>query len=382
MISIPLALYIHIPWCVRKCPYCDFNSHKLTRSVDEKTYIKHLLKDFEYDYASQSYRPIQSIFFGGGTPSLFSPQSIGHILNHLRAHANLTSDCEITLEANPGTAEQQKFADFYQAGINRLSIGVQSFAPNQLQILGRIHNSDEAKRAIDLAQQAGFKRLNLDIMFALSGQTIAQALDDLKQAVEFNPEHISWYQLTLEPNTAFFNHPPPLPTDDEQVAIYEAGCDFLRSQNYHQYEISAWTRQQPCQHNFNYWQFGDYIGIGAGAHGKLTQANGKIIRTSKYRTPGAYQRAQGKYHNPYIDQQHTIKPSEQAFEFMMNALRLQAGVPSQLISERTQITLASLQPKLAYLNRQGLLQANYHQRLQTTKRGFAMLNNILSTFLD
>ncbi|MDO4643977.1 MAG: radical SAM family heme chaperone HemW [Cardiobacteriaceae bacterium] len=377
MNNIPQSLYIHIPWCVRKCPYCDFNSHALRVPIDEAAYVHHLLTDLVHDLDT---RPISSIFIGGGTPSLFSAAAIAALLDGINRQATLTNDCEITLEANPGTFEQAKFADYRAAGINRLSIGIQSFDAAQLQNLGRIHSSEEAERAVGIAQRAGFQRINLDLMFALPQQTSIAALDDLRRAVALAPEHISWYQLTLEPNTAFYVNPPVLPDNDTQIDIYEAGIAYLNAQGYRQYETSAWTRGAPCRHNLNYWQYGDYLGIGAGAHGKQTHA-GIITRRSKYRAPAAYQKANGSHANPYCDQQQTVDIEEQPFEFMMNALRLKEGVPTAYLETRSKLTLNDIRPQLTPLIAQGLLEPSIEQRLKTTDRGFALLNNVLDAFL-
>ena len=377
MNPIPQSLYIHIPWCVRKCPYCDFNSHALRGQIDETAYIRHLLTDFTADYDG---RPIYSIFIGGGTPSLLSGAAVAALLDGIARLAPLAADCEITLEANPGTFEQEKFAAYRAAGVNRLSIGVQSFADAQLQALGRIHSGAEAVRAVTLARQAGFARINLDVMFALPGQDVAGALDDLRQAIALAPEHISWYQLTLEPNTAFYANPPVLPDSDTQIDIYEAGSALLTAGGYRQYETSAWRAGEPCRHNLNYWQYGDYLGIGAGAHGKQTR-DGVITRCSKYRAPAAYQKAAGTGGNPYSDQQLTVARDEQAFEFMMNALRLKDGVPTAYLTERTALSLDDIRPILDTLVAQGLLAPDIEHRLQTTPRGFALLNNVLDAFM-
>ena len=377
MNPIPQSLYIHIPWCVRKCPYCDFNSHALRGQFDETAYIRHLLADFAADYDG---RPIYSIFIGGGTPSLLSGAAVAALLDGIARLAPLAADCEITLEANPGTFEQEKFAAYRAAGVNRLSIGVQSFADAQLQALGRIHSSAEAVRAVTLARQAGFARINLDVMFALPGQDVAGALNDLRRAIALAPEHISWYQLTLEPNTAFYANPPVLPDSDTQIDIYEAGSALLTAGGYRQYETSAWRAGEPCRHNLNYWQYGAYLGIGAGAHGKQTR-DGVITRRSKYRAPAAYQKAAGTGGNPYGDQQLTVARDEQAFEFMMNALRLKDGVPTAYLTERTALSLGDIRPILDTLVAQGLLAPDIEHRLQTTPRGFALLNNVLDAFL-
>ncbi|SUO97135.1 radical SAM family heme chaperone HemW [Suttonella ornithocola] len=375
--TIPLSLYIHIPWCVRKCPYCDFNSHTLKIAPDESAYIAHLLRDFQYDYDG---RTIQSIFIGGGTPSLFSGKSIETLLNALQKQANIAPDAEITLEANPGTVEQEKFSAYQAAGVNRLSLGIQSFNPKHLQSLGRIHNDEEAHKAIETAQKVGFSRINIDLMFALPQQTPEQAISDLKKAIAYQLEHISWYQLTLEPNTPFYTQPPAIPDEDDKQRIYETGAAFLREQGYQQYETSAWTSNQPSKHNLNYWQYGDYIGIGAGAHGKLTTREGKIIRNRKYRSPVTYQSAQSHSTNPYQDAQEIIPKSEQAFEFMMNALRLKNGVPRLLLSERTAIQEKEIAETLNKLIQRKLL-IDDKQYFRTTELGFAFLNDVISEFL-
>lgn len=369
---------MHIPWCVQKCPYCDFNSHALRHQPDEAAYVAHVLSDLEHDHDP---RPLSSIFIGGGTPSIFSAASITALLDGISAQMTLTPDCEITLEANPGTFEQVKFRDYHAAGINRLSIGIQSFDQQHLKTLGRIHDSEEARRAITIAQQAGFERINTDIMFALPQQTTEQALNDLKQAIAFDAEHLSWYQLTIEPNTAFYANPPSLPDDERQIEIYERGCELLRHAGFIQYETSAWTRNRPSAHNLNYWQFGDYLGIGAGAHGKRTTSDKTIIRNSKYRAPTRYQKANSSSTNPYQDQQHTISRDEQPFEFMMNALRLQHGVPTNYLEQRTSLTLDELRTTLEPLIEKGLIEADIEHRLRTTPRGFALLNNVLEAFL-
>ena len=380
----PLSLYIHIPWCVQKCPYCDFNSHAQKGAIPEQDYVRHLIADLTADLAhyqeSVQQRPLHSIFIGGGTPSLFSAAAIAALLDGINRQSPLPENCEITLEANPGTFEQAKFADYRAAGVNRLSIGVQSFDAAQLHTLGRIHSRDEAIRAVAIAEKAGFQRINLDLMFALPGQDVAGALADLKQATALAPEHISWYQLTLEPNTAFYANPPALPDSDTQIDIYEAGSAHLVAHGYHQYETSAWRAGEACRHNLNYWQYGDYLGIGAGAHSKQTR-DGIISRSSKYRAPGAYQKAAGSDANPYCDNRFAVPRAEQPFEFMMNALRLKDGVPTAYLHERSALTLADLRPTLARLVAQGLIDPAIEQRLKTTERGFALLNNVLDAFL-
>ena len=374
---IPLALYVHIPWCLRKCPYCDFNSHESRKPLDETRYVHHLLADFIADYDD---RPLHSIFIGGGTPSLFSAQSIAALLDGLAARATFAPDIEITLEANPGSFEREKFCAYRAAGINRLSLGIQSFAPAHLRSLGRIHDADEAHRAIVAAREAGFSRVNIDLMFALPGQTVAGALADLERAVACQVEHISWYQLTLEPNTPFYTHPPKLPSSEEQEDIHLAGCERLATNGFHQYETSAWTRGQPSAHNLNYWQFGDYIGIGAGAHGKRTDRRGNLLRSSKYRSPIVYQQAGGRKKNPYQEAERAIDKVDQAFEFMMNALRLKTGVAKNLLPERTALCAADIRAQWTALALKGLVEED-PARYRTSERGFALLNDVLEAFL-
>ena len=372
---IPQSLYIHIPWCVRKCPYCDFNSHALRGAIDEAGYVRHLLADLAHDLDP---RPIESIFIGGGTPSLFSAAAIAALLDGINRQSPLPDTCEITLEANPGTFEQAKFADYRAAGVNRLSIGVQSFDAAQLHALGRIHNRDEAIRAVAIAEKAGFQRINLDLMFALPGQDVAGALADLRQATALAPEHISWYQLTLEPNTAFYANPPALPDSDTQIDIYEAGSAHLVAHGYRQYETSAWRAGAPCRHNLNYWQFGDYIGIGAGAHGKISSHRG-IMRTTRARHPRSYLAAmQG---NPAdVVERFQVASSELPFEFMLNAMRLTDGVPARLFQERTGHSLAAIARPLQEATRLGLIDPD-PTLLRPTERGQRYLNDLLQLFL-
>lgn len=378
--NLPLSLYIHIPWCVEKCPYCDFNSHKKNNNLNEKNYINHLLNDFYYDYDG---RTIQTIFIGGGTPSLFSAESIAYLLKELKNRAKIAKNCEITLESNPNSADYVKFADYLIAGVNRLSIGVQSFNPDQLKKLGRAHNQQEAEMAVKSAKMAGFSRINIDLMFALPNQSVKEALDDLKNAIDLNVEHISWYQLTIEPNTSFFKNPPKLPNEDKQNEIYQAGINLLKKNGFYQYELSAWSKNQPCLHNLNYWQFGDYLGIGAGAHSKITQ-NNQIIRKSKFRSPTKYQNCQSSNNlkqNPYVDQKNILQNKDLPFEFLMNAWRLKEGVSSELFADRTGLSLNSIEQKLNKLAKQELIKPNFHQQLITTDKGFALLNNLLLEFL-
>ncbi|MDT8399888.1 MAG: radical SAM family heme chaperone HemW [Pseudomonadales bacterium] len=373
----PLSLYIHVPWCVRKCPYCDFNSHQQSGELPEAAYIQALLDDLRMDLPYVQGRPLQSIFIGGGTPSLFSADAYARLLTAIADLLDFAPDIEITLEANPGTFEQKKFGDFRRTGINRLSIGVQSFNDVLLKKLGRIHNAGEALRAAAIAHEAGFGNFNLDLMFGLPGQSRQQALQDLENAVACKPRHISWYQLTLEPNTEFYRFPPALPDDDEIHEIHSAGQALLANRGFSRYEISAYARPgQQARHNLNYWQFGDYLGIGAGAHGKLTLAAGDIIRTRKTRQPGHYL----DLHKVFTAETRSVAKSELPLEFMMNALRLSDGVPLQLFAARTGLALSQVQPALDQLQARGLLECNA-DNIRPSAKGLLFLNELLLAFM-
>ncbi|GAA0697817.1 radical SAM family heme chaperone HemW [Marinobacterium maritimum] len=376
----PLSLYVHIPWCARKCPYCDFNSHAAPEQLPETAYVDALLDDLTADLPLAGGRPLQSIFIGGGTPSLFSPESIDRLLKGIAAHTPQVDDIEITLEANPGTFEQARFESYRAAGVNRLSIGVQSFNAEHLQQLGRIHNPDEACRAAEAAV-ALFPRVNLDLMHGLPGQSVDQALADLKQALAFDPGHLSWYQLTIEPNTEFHARPPQLPLDEALWAIQEQGQALLDARGYAQYEISAYSRPgQQARHNLNYWQFGDYLGIGAGAHGKLSQldADGQlqISRRHKQRQPKGYLDPQRRLAGDEL-----IALEDRAFEFMLNALRLTQGVPSDLFNARTGVSLSMVEALLRQARERELLVSDT-ARLAPTPQGRLFLNDLLALFLD
>ncbi|MFW1677318.1 radical SAM family heme chaperone HemW [Pontibacter sp. JAM-7] len=373
----PLSLYIHIPWCVRKCPYCDFNSHAVRDALPEQEYIECLLADLRDETRFVQGRQIQSIFFGGGTPSLFSADSYQRLLQDIDSITPLADGIEITLEANPGTFEQDKFRGFRAAGINRLSLGIQSFSNPQLQALGRIHDADEALHAATLAREI-FPRLNLDLMHGLPDQTCTAALADLEQALSVKPDHLSWYQLTIEPNTEFHARPPQLPVDETLWQIQEEGQQRLAAAGLQQYEISAYCQsEQEARHNLNYWQFGDYIGIGAGAHGKLTlPEQATILRRWKQKQPKAYMQAESRLGGETI-----ISQNELAFEFMLNALRLTQGVDSELLQAYTGLTLEQLSPQLNEARRRGLLIDNPHQ-LAPTQQGRLFLNDLLGIFLD
>ncbi|WP_371317515.1 radical SAM family heme chaperone HemW [Pseudomonas gingeri] len=373
----PLALYIHIPWCVRKCPYCDFNSHAASPVLPEEEYVDALLADLDQDLHAVYGRELSSIFFGGGTPSLFSAPALGRLLKGVEARIPFAGDIEITLEANPGTFEQEKFIAYRQLGINRLSIGIQSFQEDKLKALGRIHTGGEAVRAADMARQAGFDNFNLDLMHGLPDQSLEDALADLRQAIALKPTHLSWYQLTLEPNTVFWNQPPTLPEDDTLWDIQEAGQALLAEHGYAQYEVSAYAQPgRAARHNLNYWSFGDFIGIGAGAHGKLSHPDGRIVRTWKTRLPKDYL-------NPakaFQAGEKALANEELPFEFLMNALRLTEGVDAVLFAQRTGLSLDSLNEARAEAEQSGLLRVE-PSRLAATDRGQLFLNDLLQYFL-
>lgn len=374
-VAPPLSLYLHVPWCVRKCPYCDFNSHAQKGEIPEQAYLQALIEDLEQDLSLAGDRPIETVFIGGGTPSLMSGEFYFRLFEALRERLSIAPDAEITLEANPGTVEQARFEAFRQAGINRLSIGVQSFDPQQLRTLGRIHDPAAAHRAADAARAAGFDNFNLDLMHGLPDQTPEQALADLRAALDHQPPHISWYQLTLEPNTEFFSRPPDLPDDDRLWDIYQAGSALLREHGFDDYEVSAWSRpERASRHNLNYWTFGDYLALGAGAHGKISLPDGSIRRYWKTRQPDAYLGRIGSR----TAGSEAIAPDERALEFLMNALRLKHGVEESLFVERTGLPLASVGVKLEELRRENLLEKG---RLQATELGQRYLNSLLERFL-
>ena len=373
----PLSLYVHIPWCIKKCPYCDFNSHQGDENIPEQAYLQALLKDLNHDLNWVKNRKLHSIFFGGGTPSLFSAQSIEKIISAAEKYIGFESDIEITLEANPGSAEQRKFADFYAAGVNRLSIGVQSFNDQHLKSLGRIHNAEDAKKAINMAQKSGFERFNIDLMHGLPEQSRERAMDDLGIAIETGATHISWYQLTIEPNTHFFSKPPILPVEDQLADIQELGMLKLSGAGFSQYEVSAFAKAgEACRHNLNYWQFGDYLGIGAGAHGKLTMPeNAEIIRTAKTRQPEHFMSRE----KTALASQKSIAQDQLSLEFMMNALRLTQGVTKELYSQRTGLNSSAIAELIFQLEKDGLLEsqtANYC----TTEQGMRFLDTVLQRF--
>lgn len=373
----PLSLYVHIPWCVRKCPYCDFNSHENHENLPEAAYLNKLKQDLEQDNPWVEGRPLRSIFFGGGTPSLFSAKTIAAILNTAETRIGFDSNIEITLEANPGTFEQEKFADYFHAGVNRLSIGVQSFSPLHLEKLGRIHNREEAIHAIQSARKAGFDNINIDLMHGLPEQTIENANRDLLTAIDLAPSHISWYQLTIEPNTVFYRQPPPLPPEEALADIQDSGHGILADHGYQQYEISAYSQpNKQSKHNLNYWSFGDYLGIGAGAHGKYTDINNKrILRKQKTRLPEHYLEGNGA---PKA-KETTVATEELTLEFFMNILRLREGVPVDYFSSRTGLALTQIQPTLDTLIKKGLLEHS-GEYLKASPLGQRFLNTLLSYF--
>ncbi|MBI4293907.1 MAG: oxygen-independent coproporphyrinogen III oxidase-like protein [Betaproteobacteria bacterium] len=373
----PLALYVHIPWCVRKCPYCDFNSHELRGDLEERGYIEALIRDLELSLPSVWGRRVHSIFFGGGTPSLLSAPAIEELLSAFRALLPLAADCEITLEANPGTFEAAKFRAYRASGVNRLSIGVQSFDARHLKALGRIHDADEARRAIAIAQEH-FDNINLDLMYALPGQNIDEALADAKAALSFGTAHLSFYHLTIEPNTLFHRYPPQVPDDDAAGAMQEAIESQLAAAGYMHYETSAWAKStRQCRHNLNYWRFGDYLGIGAGAHSKLSFLN-RIVRQLRAKQPNDYMRRAAEA-APILEE-HEVSPKDLVFEFMMNALRLSEGFPVPLFAERTGLAVTAAEKPLAQAEARGLIVRD-HTQVRPTELGRRFLNDLLELFL-
>src|SRR5436853_2091467 len=368
----PLALYVHIPWCVRKCPYCDFNSHERAGALPEREYIERLFLDLEAVLPSVWGRRVLSVFLGGGTPSLFSPESIETLLSGVRARLPLEPGAEITLEANPGTVEAARFAGFRQAGVNRISVGVQSFDDRMLAALGRIHGADEARRAVAAALRS-FDNVNLDLMYGLPGQTPAMARSDAEEAVRLGVPHVSAYQLTIEPNTVFWSKPPQLPQHDEGADMQLAVEDVLCAAGYERYETSAFARAgHRCRHNLNYWEFGDYLGIGAGAHGKVSFPD-RVTRHERIKQPRDYL-------SSTMAREFTVPPAELPFEFMLNALRLVDGFPLALFQERTGLPLSAVIQQLEEGERRGLLQRDW-QRVRPTERGRLFLNELLALFV-
>jgi oxygen-independent coproporphyrinogen-3 oxidase len=377
----PLALYVHFPWCVRKCPYCDFNSHAVKTPIPERQYVELLLRDFETHSNRVGGRSLGSIFLGGGTPSLFSPDALHLLLAGIRQRAAVEPGAEITLEANPGTIERGRFSDYRAAGISRVSLGAQSFNAKHLARLGRIHSAEETRRAVDELAAADLDNFNLDLMYGLPDQSVAEAVADLEAALALEPAHLSHYQLTLEPGTAFFHAPPALPQDDETWEMLVECQALLASRGFAQYEVSAYSRPGcESRHNLNYWEFGDYIGVGAGAHGKLTLADPRrIIRTERLRSPREYmagvERAAGATESQ-------IDPGELPFEFMLNALRLKAGFTRRIYESRTGLSLDALSDSLQRAQEQGLLCGAAADGWRCTDLGYRFLNNLLERFLS
>ncbi|WP_421133741.1 radical SAM family heme chaperone HemW [Alteromonas sp. A079] len=375
----PLSLYVHIPWCVQKCPYCDFNSHGLKSSLPEKEYVAHLLDDLALDAKRIGNRQIDTIFIGGGTPSLFSADAIYALLDGIKKRVNLSAHAEITMEANPGTVESGKFSGFYDAGINRMSVGIQSFQTKHLEVLGRIHDSNQARMAVQQAHAAGLPTFNLDLMHGLPDQTVENAMSDLNDGIALNPYHLSWYQLTIEPNTPFYSRPPDLPDDDILWDIQQDGHQKLREAGYEQYEISAYAKPgHQCNHNLNYWRFGDYLGIGCGAHGKITdRASGTITRTVKVKHPRGYM----EISRPYLDSEQVVAADDLPFEFFMNRFRLVEPCPIDDFEALTGQPLSTeVNTALNDAEQQGLL-VTTSSTWQVTDKGRRYLNTLLSCFV-
>ena len=372
--AIPLSLYVHIPWCVQKCPYCDFNSHQVKSTLDEEQYVQQLLRDFADQADLIQGRELTSIFFGGGTPSLFSDKSIGYFLDQANQKVSFSSNIEITLETNPGTADANYFSGYRASGVNRLSIGVQSLDDTKLKALGRIHSPKEAIAAVEMARKAGFENMNLDMMHGLPGQTLEEAIDDLTGLISLDPEHISWYQLTLEPNTLFYQKPPELPSDDLLADMMDRGQSLLADKGYAQYEVSAYAKGAQAKHNVNYWQFGDYLAVGSGAHAKLTSPEGKIHRLTRLRNPKDYLASDNTLSNDRV-----LAREELPIEFMLNACRLNHGVPANYYEQRTGLLITDIEPQLTHAKERGLL-VDSDDVIQPTALGHRFLNDLLAIF--
>lgn len=377
MLSVPpLSLYIHIPWCVQKCPYCDFNSHTLKGEIPQQEYIQHVLNDLQQDAQLIGNRTVKTIFIGGGTPSLLSAESMQVLMDGVRNIITLDSQAEVTMEANPGTVEAERFYAYQQAGINRISIGVQSFGSDKLISLGRIHGPEEAKKAARLAAELGLRSFNLDLMHGLPAQTFSEGLSDLRQAIELSPPHLSWYQLTIEPNTQFGSRPPVLPDDDALWEIYTKGHQMLTAAGYQQYETSAYAKPGfQCQHNINYWRFGDYLGVGCGAHGKISFADGRILRTVKVKHPRGYMEGR------YLDKSHQVSDEDRPFEYFMNRFRLLEAMERSDFTRFTGLSEAHIRPQLDQALKQGYITETAAQ-WQITQHGKLFLNSLLELFLN
>ncbi|MEB6857664.1 radical SAM family heme chaperone HemW [Proteus cibi] len=371
----PLSLYIHIPWCVQKCPYCDFNSHTLKGEVPHQEYVQHLLNDLDADLVHVGSREVQTIFIGGGTPSLLSAESMADLLYGVKERIAVSPNAEITMEANPGTVEAERFAGFQRAGVNRISIGVQSFGDDKLIRLGRIHDAGEAKNAARLAKELGLRSFNLDLMHGLPDQSLSQALSDLQQAIALSPPHLSWYQLTIEPNTQFGSRPPKLPDDDMLWDIFSEGDKLLTAAGYQQYETSAYCKPGfQCEHNLNYWRFGDYLGIGCGAHGKISFEDGRIMRTVKTKHPKGFMEGR------YLHQQNFVDNDDRPFEFFMNRFRLLEAFPRQDFSDYTGLSEEAIRHQIDEALALGYI-SETETHWQITPHGKLFLNSLLELFL-
>jgi len=376
----PLSLYVHVPWCVRKCPYCDFNSHELKTEIPEDRYLAALGADLEQALPLIWGRQVISVFIGGGTPSLLSARALDAMLAMFRAYLNLLPDAEITLEANPGTLEAGRYADYAASGVNRISLGIQSFDDRALQSLGRIHDARQARAAIESAQRA-VPRVNLDLMYALPGQSVQACADDLRQAMDFGTGHLSLYHLTLEPNTVFAKYPPVVPDDDTSAAMQDLISEATATGGWERYEVSAYARPgERCRHNLNYWQFGDYLGIGPGAHGKLS-FHDKIVRQARLKNPATWMDKAVRRDGGHIAEERRVEWKELGFEFMLNALRLKEGVPRSSFIERTGMSILAVAPAIERAVARGLLDPD-PAMLRATPRGWEFLNDLLAEFLD
>ncbi|MBB3048370.1 oxygen-independent coproporphyrinogen-3 oxidase [Litorivivens lipolytica] len=372
----PLSLYIHVPWCVRKCPYCDFNSHEKAQALPETAYVDALIEDLQPDLHLAQDRTIESVFIGGGTPSLFSGEAYQRLFDLLRQQLHFSANCEITLEANPGTVEQERFLGYREAGINRLSLGVQSFQNRQLEKLGRIHNSANAVAAVHTAREAGFERINIDLMHGLPDQTTREAVSDIKTALQVGASHLSWYQLTIEPNTHFHKQPPLLPVEDTLADIQQCGLEAISEAGLKAYEVSAYAIPgEESRHNLNYWRFGDYLALGAGAHGKISMG-GSILRYQKTRLPEHYLQRAGSR----TAQQHTVNTEDLPFEYLMNALRLHEGFTPQHFEARTGLPFSTISGTVHALYEEGLLE-EYGDRFRCTETGRRFLDDVVARFL-
>ncbi|TAL76548.1 MAG: oxygen-independent coproporphyrinogen III oxidase-like protein [Burkholderiaceae bacterium] len=379
--SLPtLSLYVHVPWCVRKCPYCDFNSHEVNGSVPEEQYLAALRADLEQALPLVWGRQVATVFIGGGTPSLLSASAIDEMLTMFRAYLPLEPHAEITMEANPGTVETARFKEYARSGINRISLGIQSFNDNALRALGRIHDARQARAAIDVAQNV-VERVNLDIMFALPRQTMLECVADVREAMSFGTGHLSLYHLTLEPNTVFAKFPPPVPNDDDGAAMQDAVAAAATDGGWERYEVSAYARSgERCRHNVNYWEFGDYLGIGPGAHGKLT-FHDRIVRQARLKNPQSWMDKAMRRDGSHLAEDRQIPADDLPFEFMLNALRLRTGVPAHIFSERTGLSFAAIRPVVEQAVAKGLLTSD-PDRLQASPLGWRFLNDLLEEFLS